>query len=124
MAGRRIAQLALRPGVVDFIDAALAREVLEFAMEEVTVDEHLAGRTVRDLRQLGLFTLAVRHGPAQFERRRSTSGPSNAASGSSWRGRSPRCAPSATRADAGPARPPEGSLNCGWRRGAGVRLRP
>lgn len=67
MAGRRIAQLALRPGVVDFIDAALAREGLEFAMEEVTVDEHLAGRTVRDLRQLGLFTLAVRHGPAQFE---------------------------------------------------------
>lgn len=67
MAGRRIAQLALRPGVIDFIDAALSRDGLEFAMEEVTVDDALAGRTVLDLRRSGLATLAIRRGVGQYD---------------------------------------------------------
>lgn len=67
MAGRRIAQLALRPGVVDFIEAALSRAGMEFALEEVTVNAALAGGTVGDLRGRGLFTLAIRAGEGDFE---------------------------------------------------------
>ena len=55
MAGRRVVQLALKPGVVDFIDAALSRGDLSFGMEEITVDKRLAGQTVGQLRKRGLF---------------------------------------------------------------------
>lgn len=67
MAGTRIVQLALRPGVVDFIDAALSRGELSFGMEEVTVDDRLAGTTVGQLRAQGLFTLAIRHENDKYE---------------------------------------------------------
>lgn len=67
MAGRRVVQLALRPGVVDFIDAALSRGTLSFGMEEIAVDARLAGQTVGGLRAFGLFTLAIRHDPGIYE---------------------------------------------------------
>ncbi len=67
MAGRRIVELALRPGVVDFIDAALSRGELSFTLEEVVVDAALAGRTVGDLRSSGLFTLAIKHDVGAYE---------------------------------------------------------
>jgi len=67
MAGRRVVQLALKPGVVDFIDAALSRGDLSFGMEEITVDKRLAGQTVGQLRKRGLFTLAIRHDPGIYE---------------------------------------------------------
>ena len=67
MAGSRIVQLALRPGVVDFIDAALSRGDLSFGMEEIAVDERLRGQSVGDLRARGLFTLAIRHGDSRYE---------------------------------------------------------
>ncbi len=61
MAGHRIASLALRPRVVDFIDAALSHGELSFSLEEVTVASGgpLDGRTVGELRDRGIFTLAV-----------------------------------------------------------------
>ncbi len=67
MAGHRVVQLALKPGVVDFIDAALSRGDLSFGMEEVGVDARLAGQTVGQLRKLGLFTMAIRHDPGVYE---------------------------------------------------------
>lgn len=67
MAGRRVVQLALKPGVVDFIDAALSRGDLSFGMEEIGVDAKLAGQTVGQLRAAGLFTLAIRHDPGVYE---------------------------------------------------------
>jgi voltage-gated potassium channel len=61
MAGRRIAGLALRPRVVDYIDAALSHGELSFALEEVGVvaGDSLEGRTVSELRDRGIFTLAI-----------------------------------------------------------------
>jgi len=61
MAGRRIAELALRPRVVEFIDAAMSRGELAFTMEEVEVRDGgpLLGRSVGELRARGVFTLAV-----------------------------------------------------------------
>ena len=67
MAGRRVVELALKPGVVDFIDAAMSRGTLSFGMEEITVDAKLAGNTVGGLRAHGLFTLAIRHDPGIYE---------------------------------------------------------
>jgi voltage-gated potassium channel len=60
-AGRRIAELAVRPRVIDFIDAALSHGDLSFSIEElpVTAGGWLDGRTVADLRGRGVFTLAV-----------------------------------------------------------------
>jgi voltage-gated potassium channel len=60
-AGRRIAELAVRPRVIDFIDAALSHGDLAFAIEElpVTAGSWLAGRTVGQLREQGVHTLAV-----------------------------------------------------------------
>ena len=61
MAGRRLAELAIRPRVVDFLDAALAHGELSFSLEElhVTPDGGLNGETVAGLRQRGLFALAI-----------------------------------------------------------------
>lgn len=61
MAGRRLAGLAMRPRVLDYIDAALSHGELAFALEEVTVrpGDSLAGRSVGELRDRGVFTLAV-----------------------------------------------------------------
>jgi voltage-gated potassium channel len=68
-AGRRIAELAVRPRVIDFIDAALSHGDLTFSIEELPVAEGswLAGRTVGELRSLGVFTLAVFLGEERHE---------------------------------------------------------
>lgn len=69
MAGRRLAGLALRPRVVDFIDAALSHGELAFALEEVTVEPggRLDEATVGQLRQEGIFTLAVVREDGRYE---------------------------------------------------------
>jgi voltage-gated potassium channel len=69
MAGRRIAELAIRPRVADFIDAALSHGELRFSMEEVEVAEDgpLAGRLVGDLQGEGIFTLAIVRGEDDYE---------------------------------------------------------
>ncbi|HRA76167.1 MAG TPA: potassium channel protein [Propionicimonas sp.] len=69
MAGRRIVNLTLRPGVIEFIDAALTRSSLAFTMEEVRADAGgpLDGHTVGELRTRGILTLAVLHAPGQYE---------------------------------------------------------
>lgn len=69
MAGRRIAELAIRPRVADFIDAALSHGELRFSMEEVEVAAGgpLDGRHVADLREDGIFTLAIVHGEGDYE---------------------------------------------------------
>ncbi len=67
MAGRRLVQLATRPGVVDFIDAALSRGELSFSMEEVNVSAAVAGQTVGQLRSQGLATMAIRHDGGNYE---------------------------------------------------------
>jgi voltage-gated potassium channel len=61
MAGRRIAELAIRPRVADFIDAALSHGELRVSMEQVEVAPGgpLDSRTVGELRDDGIFTLAV-----------------------------------------------------------------
>lgn len=61
MAGHRIAGLALRPRVVDYIDAALSHGELAFALEQVTAREgdSIVGASVGELRDRGIFTLAV-----------------------------------------------------------------
>ncbi len=69
MAGHRIAELAVRPQVADFIDAALSHGQLAFSMEEVqaTAGGALAGRTVGALREEGIFTLAIVRGVGSYE---------------------------------------------------------
>ena len=69
MAGRRIAELAIRPRVADFIDAALSHGELRFSIEELEVaaDGPLDGRLVRDLQQEGVFTLAIVRGDRDYE---------------------------------------------------------
>ena len=69
MAGRRIVELTLRPGVVDFIDAALSRRELEFSIEELNVssDGPLVGLTVGELRYRGVFVLAIVPEPGRYE---------------------------------------------------------
>jgi voltage-gated potassium channel len=61
MAGRRIAELALRPKVADFIDIAMSSGHGAFSLEELEVvaGGRLDGRTVGDLRADGVFTLAI-----------------------------------------------------------------
>lgn len=59
MAGRNIANMALRPRVVEFLDAAMSTRDLAFTLEELTVGQELAGKTIADLRKAGVFTLAV-----------------------------------------------------------------
>lgn len=69
MAGRRLANLALRSRVVDFIDAALSHGELAFSMEEVTVAAGgpLDGASVGALREEGVFVLAVVRGEREYE---------------------------------------------------------
>jgi voltage-gated potassium channel len=70
MAGHRLAELATRPRVVDFIDAALSHGELAFSMEEVEVvagDPTLDGATVGSLRDTGVFVLAIVTGEKSYE---------------------------------------------------------
>ena len=61
MAGRRLAKLAVRPRVVDFLDAALSHGDLSFSLAELRVapGSWLDGATVAELRAQGLFVLAI-----------------------------------------------------------------
>ncbi len=69
MAGHRLAELATRPRVVDFIDAALSHGELAFSMEEVEViaGSPLDGLTVGALRDTGVFVLAIVQGERSYE---------------------------------------------------------
>jgi voltage-gated potassium channel len=70
MAGHRLAELATRPRVVDFIDAALSHGELSFSMEEVEViagDPTLDRATVASLRDTGVFVLAIVTGERSYE---------------------------------------------------------
>ena len=69
MAGRRMAELAIRPRVADFIDAALSHGELRVSMEELVVAAGgpLEGRAVGALRDEGIFTLAIVMGDADYE---------------------------------------------------------
>jgi voltage-gated potassium channel len=70
MAGHRLAELATRPRVVDFIDAALSHGELAFSMEEVEVvagNPATDGMTVASLRDSGVFILAIVTGEKSYE---------------------------------------------------------
>jgi voltage-gated potassium channel len=69
MAGHRLAELATRPRVVDFIDAALSHGELSFSMEEVEVisGSALDGTTPAALRDTGVFVLAIVTGAKSYE---------------------------------------------------------
>ena len=69
MAGHRLAELATRPRVVDFIDAALSHGNLSFSLEEVEVDADspLLGETVGALRAEGVVTLAILQQDGAYE---------------------------------------------------------
>jgi voltage-gated potassium channel len=69
MAGRRAAELAIRPRVVDFIDAALSHGNLSFSLEEVEVSDEspLLGITVGALRADGAVTLAILQPDGAYE---------------------------------------------------------
>ena len=69
MAGHRLAELAVRPRVVDFIDAALSHGELAFSMEEVEVvhGNAIDGTTVGALRDSGVFVLAIVTGERSYE---------------------------------------------------------
>jgi voltage-gated potassium channel len=68
-AGRRAAELAIRPRVADFIDAALSHGNLSFSLEEVEVDEAspLVGVSVGRLREDGVITLAILQRDGSYE---------------------------------------------------------
>ena len=61
MAGRRLAELAVRPRVVDFLDAALSHGELSFSLEELHARAvgRLDGVSVGELREHGIFVLAI-----------------------------------------------------------------
>ncbi len=74
MAGRPVlgwvlAVLALRPAVVEFIDAALTRQSLAFGMEEVlaTPGGQLVGKTIGELRSEGVLTMAILREGGSYE---------------------------------------------------------
>lgn len=71
MGGRRMAQLALRPAVVDFIDAAMSNTELDFSIEEVPVPpgSDLVGVSVGALRARGIFTLAILKESRRYDHR-------------------------------------------------------
>ena len=67
-AGRQIAELAVRPRVADFLDAALSHGELAFSMEELAVAAGgpLDGRSVGELREQGVFALAIVRGERDY----------------------------------------------------------
>jgi voltage-gated potassium channel len=69
MAGRRIAELASRPRVADFIDAALSHGNLSFSLEEMEIDagSPLLGTRVGELRDRGVVTLAILQKDGAYE---------------------------------------------------------
>ena len=69
MAGLRLSQLALRPRVVEFLEAALEHGELAFSIEEldVTPGGPLDAKTVGELREQGIFVLAMAHAEGGYE---------------------------------------------------------
>ena len=67
-AGRQIAELAIRPGVADFIDFALSHGEPTFTIEAVEVRPGgpLDGQAVGALRDRGIFSLAVARGDRDY----------------------------------------------------------
>jgi voltage-gated potassium channel len=64
--GRRIAELFLRPNVLDFVDTAFGTERLDIEIGEVKIPEHsvLAGKKMADSmirREAGVIVLAVKN---------------------------------------------------------------
>jgi len=68
-AGRQIAELAIRPRVADFLDAALSHGQLAFSMEELEVGagSALDGTEVEALRGRGAHVLAIVRGERDYE---------------------------------------------------------
>ncbi len=68
-AGRQIAELAIRPRVADFIDFALSHGELAFTIEELEVAAGgpLESRTVGQLRDEGIFALAIVRGDRDYD---------------------------------------------------------
>lgn len=68
-AGRRIAELATRPRVADFLDFALSHGELSFSIEELEVaaGSPLEGRTIGALAADGVHALAIVRGPRDYE---------------------------------------------------------
>lgn len=68
-AGRHMAELAIRPQVADFLDAALSHGELAFGIEELLVAEGgpLVGTSVGELQKDGIHVLAIVRGDRQFE---------------------------------------------------------
>ncbi|HEY8199352.1 MAG TPA: potassium channel family protein [Candidatus Limnocylindrales bacterium] len=62
-AGHRMAELAVRPGVVDYLDAALDHNEPAFGLESVSViaSGGLDGRMVGEVRADGIVVLAIAH---------------------------------------------------------------
>jgi len=69
MAGRRLAELASRPRVVEFLDQALSHGQLAFSIEELVVEPGslLVDRDVATLRHDGIFVLAIVRGENDYE---------------------------------------------------------
>lgn len=67
MAGSTIANMALRPRVLEYIDAALSRGDLAFTIEEVAVDAAMDGWTIADLRARKVFPLAISQDDGSYE---------------------------------------------------------
>lgn len=69
MAGHRIAELAVRPAVSDYIDAALSRAHISFSIEEyrVAAGSALDGTSVGELLARGIFTLAIVRGRGEYD---------------------------------------------------------
>ncbi len=69
MAGHRLAELAIRPRVTDYLDAALSHRHLAFGLEELAVPSggRLDGARVEDLRAEGVLVLAVAHDAGEYE---------------------------------------------------------
>jgi len=70
--GLHLAQTALRPAVVDFVQLATSSENLDLAMEQIRIDERspLAGRTLlqANLRQkYGVIVVGVKHADGRME---------------------------------------------------------
>jgi voltage-gated potassium channel len=61
MAGHRLAELAVRPGVMDYLDAALSHREPAFGLESVAVaaGHGLEGRSVGEVRADGIVVLAI-----------------------------------------------------------------
>lgn len=69
MAGRRIAALATRPALTDFLDTALSASERTFSIEQyrVTADGPLVGASVGELDAEGVLTLAILTTTGEYE---------------------------------------------------------